>query len=85
MQHMPMYNHGAMVISLTITKNIPSIIFSVILLIFSNAKQLYKHICSVVHEIQQNKYNCALWQRKITSVHICDRVCPFVILWQLIT
>lgn len=62
-----------MVISLTITENIPSIIFSVILLNFSNAKQLYKHICSVVHEIQK-KYNCALWQRKTTSVtvHMCD-------------
>lgn len=52
-QHMSMYNHGAIIISLTFTKNIPSIIFSVILLIFSNAKQLYKHICSVVHEIKK--------------------------------
>lgn len=52
-QHMSMYNHGAIIISLKISKTIPSIIFSVILLIFSNAKQLYKHICSVVHEIKK--------------------------------
>lgn len=49
---MSMYNHGAMVIDNY--KKYTQHYFSVILLIFSNAKQLYKHICSVVHEIQKN-------------------------------